>query len=96
MKNNNQPQHTQGEWKINQMGNIDCGEMRICNMPSITGKEEEIKANAQLILRAVNMHDELIAAVKDCYLEVIHKAESNLTPELCCKLDQLLKQAEGK
>lgn len=64
-----QPQHTQGEWNVNYTAD-SVSDLAIfsngCQIAIIEQlvSQEETKANAQRIVKAVNMHDELVEALK--------------------------------
>jgi hypothetical protein len=74
MKNtaNNKPQHTQGEWKILTTSNKDLMivplkdngqyDHKIATIHEIRGEQQ---ANAKRIVKAVNLHDELVNALED-------------------------------
>lgn len=63
MKTENKPQHTQGEWKLDGMC-IDAPDgSLIAEINSEDGQENQ--ANGERIVKAVNMHDELILFIKN-------------------------------
>lgn len=105
MENNeNKPKHTQGEWRVTTDGEANFfgiatekgwlmriqqnGEMQVV---------EQI-ANAERIVKCVNMHNELIQAIKDlvehCNVMPNSKCPESLNPY--GKLVSLINQAEQK
>lgn len=60
----------------------------------VTGKtKEEAEANAQRIVKAVNMHDELVEALRKLRNAIY---ENKYAGGVLDAADELLKQAEGK
>lgn len=95
-----QPKHTQGELQLGGVDYLDgFYEVLIHYADGTvfgngTGKSpKEAEANAQRIVKAVNMHDELINAIKALLEDNTH-LELNL--DSVEKAEQLLKQAEKK
>lgn len=106
--NSNQPKHTQGEWITERQA----GGKQIIYAKTEDGggyiaavdnaEESKNSANAQRIVKAVNMHDELVETIKesDELFDILRDKDTNgelqkfkLTFE---KIKQLLKQAELK
>lgn len=97
MKNQNKLQHTQGEWRKD-IQNGD-GIVKILS-PYEEGKESQLiavlpfetanqKANAQRIVKAVNMHDDMVEVLKIALANL--KSGANSTKDM---IEQLLKQVE--
>lgn len=69
MKKKNKSQHTKGNWNVNLTKDmrpvlaIFCNGLQIATMERLVNEEEE-KANAWRIVKAVNMYDELIELTK--------------------------------
>lgn len=127
MKKGSQPQHTQGEWRmvtgLKKAGDL-CIHVRgkqICDFPDYNStlednaeqrkKIQEAEANAQRIVKAVNMHDELVEGIRRLINELIYSTSNQckvlaMTDEqiidtvnknsLIIKYRQLLKQAAEK
>lgn len=59
--------HTPTPWKVYQCGGVQIGQEgtgeAICSM---WGDKHEGEANAAHIVKCVNMHDELVGALKEC------------------------------
>lgn len=100
MKTKTQPQHTQGEWKVDKLSHkisvsIQGTEMTICSM----AETPERVANAQRIVKAVNMHDELINGLKkiaNCQNSLTYYSDRKLIESVIEQAKELLKQAEQK
>lgn len=105
MKTDNQPKHTQGEWKVKQDGGalkrrIVCNNIDVADCYSSASglSQEEAEANARLIVKAVNMHDELVRHLKRCIeaLELIGGETGQSMPLTVADAKSLLKQAEQR
>lgn len=59
-------QPTKRPWHITKIGNIrSSNDIGIANMDYFEKSVEEYKANSELIIKAVNCHDELVEALKE-------------------------------
>jgi len=118
MTNTKQPQHTQGEWRIvtglQKAGDlcIHVKGKQICDFPQYNStlednenqraKLQEAEANACRIVKAVNMHDELVSklkqiqAVGNCKYHGTDSTIAQIFDTEFKNLDSLLKQAEQK
>lgn len=98
MKTDNQPQHTQGRYWLRESPNsiwveIMADETHIATIPY---KTKEQQANAHWIVKAVNMHDELVSGLRKA-LEVFAISDKKEGQEKAfLELSALLKQSEGK
>lgn len=97
MKTDNKPQHTQGEWKIEETSfeeiNIYSGDINICTVLRQGELEQEGDANAQRIVKAVNMHDEL---VRDLTLAYKRMKREEMTGNLMDSIESLMREASQK
>ena len=66
---------------------INCDILKVSSKTGFT--QEIVEANAELIVRAVNCHDELIAALESAKSIIIGEFGS------CNEFDELLKRAKG-
>ena len=70
MKTETQPQHTKGKLNVNLTKDtnpdlaIFCNGLQIATIEPLVSKDE-MQANAKRIVKAVNMHDELIEGLKN-------------------------------
>lgn len=104
MKKENKPQHTQGEWKFFKDPNgavytknkikCKCATVAFCVRINVSDKEAE--ANAKRIVKAVNMHDELVSALKKMVDErgFDGMPRNGFIPSFRKKVSTLLKQAD--
>ena len=67
---------------------------RYSNIADDPNTKAEAKANALHIVKCVNMHDELIDAIKEFY-EYIGVAKTNSDSHLRYKLEQLIKKSDN-
>lgn len=87
-------QHTKGEWKINfydkSVFETPDGRMFL----GVQGRQtiNVVEANAKLIVKAVNMHDELILQLKN----IVEKYKPELLSKDYSDIKKLLQQAEQK
>lgn len=103
-KETKQPTHTQGEWKFvhtnihpeekNEFHSvIQLPKFAISLINTNIISKEETEANTRRIVKCVNMHDELVKALKECFVFVQSKTAKDIR-----KMEQnmylLLKQAE--
>lgn len=102
MKTQTQPQHTQGEWSFYLDGIYDSkGEMIASTMKDkdhyLKERNENI-ANAQRIVKAVNMYDELIDSLKaiKAFVNSASKEYPVSAKATLSIIDNLLKQAGQK
>lgn len=94
-----QPAHTKGEWKIsfgeNRVRDKDGKLIAICKRDGREKISDEDIANAQRIVKAVNMHDELVESLKDLIERLELDGYDNYNVRIR-KAKILLKQAEQK
>lgn len=114
-QNNKIPKPTQGEWEIADNGIEDKhkytilsnGSKCICdiyrkNYPKKKSeKDPEALANAQRIVKAVNMHDKLVTALRVLYTaymreDVLENVSNGEEKDMQGEIEHLLKQAEQK
>ncbi len=97
----NETKHTKGEWEVNLNGIYQKGTSKgiaTCLKQSsdldssgMYKQDFEMEANAQLIVKAVNCHHELVEALKGLYNAI--DSSTDLTPELLKKCNTALKKA---
>lgn len=101
----NQINHTQGEWKISSTGFSKDEKRYITNHENdivahaYGDNIEESEANAERIVKAVNMHDELVKELVRAKQRIVFLegfTEGKADPTDLNKINQLLKQAEQK
>jgi hypothetical protein len=96
MKTENKTQPTPRPWKLAQ-GDYAATDKTENETIFVTGaeysyKSEKDRANAALIVRAVNCHDELVAALDS----LLNGQIGQISSDNIIKLDSLLKRAKGE
>lgn len=100
--------HTPTPWKIENQKGKNLGGMIMQQPPYIVSQKgnavcsmgggsvfyENAEANAAFIIRAVNSHGELLAALKTARSIILHDIDE--TEADCCQIDNAIAKAEGK
>ena len=107
MKTQNKTQHTQGEWSVSVQGDDvfirpeNIMKRAICKIYPREDENETAEANAERIVKCVNMHDELVETLRKLEMGLNNIASErtstwNKYEPIIAKAKQLLKQAEQK